>query len=235
LPSDLTTARALNALRKDFADTLYRQERLTLWHNPALKLYSEPDETKRQFLRRCRKAAQEARDAAVEKLREKYRARLNKLEARLRREERELIEDQAEYEARKREELLSAGESLLGFLSGRRSSRALSVQSRKRRLTEQAKLEVEESEQEIADLEQQIADLETELQEKEAQETERWAEAIEAIEPFEIHPTKSRIHVERFGLAWMPHWEVVYKDERTGELRTASLPAFGGASDANPK
>jgi len=225
LPSGLTS-RALTTLRKEFADTLYRQERLTIWHNPTLKLYSRPDETESQFLRRCRKAAQDARDAAVEKLRDKYEAKLDRIETRLRREERELAEDEAEHEARKREEWLSAGESILGFLGGRRSSRAISVQSRKRRLTEKAKLDIEESEEEIEGLEEQLADMEAELQEREAEETERWAEAIEAIEPLDIRPTRTNIHVERFGLAWTPHWEVAYDDERTGELRTVSLPAF---------
>jgi hypothetical protein len=227
LPADLTSSRALSALRKEFADYLYRREGLTVWHNPALKLYSEPGETEGRFIRRCRQAAQEARDAAVEKLRDRYRVKLDQLETRLRREERELDEDVAEYEARKREELLSAGESILGFLGGRRSTRAISTQSRKRRLTQKAKLDAEESEEEIEDLEEQVADLEAELQEKEAEENERWAEASEAIEPLEIRPTKSNILVERFGLAWAPRWEVAYEDERTGELRTASLPAFG--------
>jgi hypothetical protein len=229
LPANLTAARALSALRKAFADYLYREEGLSLWHNPVLKLYSRPDESEGQFTRRCRRAAEEARDATVDKLRDKYEAKLDKLGIRLRREERELEEDVAEYEARRREELLSAGESLLGFLGGRRSSRAISIQSRKRRLTQQAGMDVEESEEEIVELEEQIANLEAELEEELAEENERWAEAIEAVEPLEVRPTKSRIFVERFGLAWAPHWEVAYEDERTGTLRMLSLPAFGEA------
>jgi hypothetical protein len=229
LPSGLAS-RTLTAWRKEFADHLYREESLTILHNPTLKLYSEADETEGQFLRRCRKAAQEARDAAVEKLGDRFETSLDKIEDRLRREERELEEDEAEYEARKREELFSAGESLLGLLGGRRSSRAISIQSRKRRLTQKAKLDIEESEEEIKELEQELADLEAELQEKEAEETARWAEAIEAVEPLDIRPTKTNIHVERFGLAWLPRWEVAYEDERTGKLRTASLAAFGESS-----
>ena len=163
----------------------------------------------------------------MEKLCEKYETKFDRLGTRLRREEREFDEDEAEYEARKREEWLSAGESILGFLGGRRSTRAISTQSRKRRLTEKAKLDVEESEEEIEALQEQVACLEAELQEKEAEETRRWAEAIEAIEPLDIRPTRTNIHVERFGLAWTPRWEVAYEDERTGELRTALLPAFG--------
>ncbi|UCC61746.1 MAG: DUF87 domain-containing protein [Anaerolineae bacterium] len=226
LPSGLTP-RALTAWRKEFADVLYRQEVLTIWHNPTLKLYAAPGETEKQFLRRCRKAAQEARDAAVEKLRDRYEAKFDRIETRLRREERELTEDEAEYEARKREELFTAGESLLSFLGGRRSIRPISIQSRKRRLTQQSKLDIEESEEEIKAFEEKLAELEAEYQEKETEENERWARAIEAIEPVEIRPTKTNIRIERFGLAWLPRWEVAYEDERTGEPRTLSLPAFG--------
>jgi len=228
LPADLLATRTLASLEKDFADYLYRQISFNLWHNPTLKLYAEPNETRNQFIRRCRKAAQEARDATVQKLREKYATRLDRLLDKLRREERELADDQAEYEARKREELLSAGESLLGFLSGRRSTRAVSIQSRKRRLTEQAKLDAEESEDEIAHLENQIADLEAELEAKEAEETARWAAAIEDVTALEVRPTKSNVFVERFGLAWLPRWQVSYQDERSGQPRTATLPASGG-------
>jgi hypothetical protein len=226
LPSGVT-ARTLQALRREFADHIYGQERLTIWHNPTLKLYSKPGETENQFLRRCRRAAQEARDAAVEKLRDRYETKFDRLEDRLRREERELSDDEAEYEARKREEWLSAGESILGFLGGRRSSRAISIQSRKRRLTEKAKLDIEESEEEIQDLEEQIADLEAEWQEKETEENERWAQAIQAIEPLEIRPTRAGVRVEHFGLAWAPQWEIAYKDGRTDMVRTLSLSAFG--------
>ncbi len=232
LPADLLAARTLASLEKDFADYLYRQISFNLWHNPTLKLYAEPNETRNQFIRRCRKAAQETRDEAVQKLREKYATRLDRLLDKLRREERELADDQAEYEARRREELLSAGESLLGFLSGRRSTRAVSIQSRKRRLTEQAKLDAEESEDEIAHLEDQIADLEAELEAKEAEETARWAAAIEDVAALEIRPTKSNVFVERFGLAWLPRWQVIYQDERSGQPRTATLPACGDAPAA---
>jgi hypothetical protein len=225
LPPGLT-ARALKSMEKEFADLLYRDAHLTLWHNPELDLYSEPGETRAQFVRRCRRAAQEARDAAVAEIRQKFEREFAKVEKRLRREERELEEDEAEYEARKREEWLSAGESLLGFLGGRRSSRAVSIQSRKRRLTQKAKLDAEESAEEIEALEREVADLEAELREAEAKETARWAEAMEAIEELEVRSTKSRIYVERFGVAWAPRWEVAYEDDRTGALRTASLAAF---------
>jgi len=226
LPGDLNP-RKLSALNKEFTDQLYRDESLTIWHNPALKLYSEPDETRSQFIRRCRKAAQEARDAAVSQVHARYEAQLDKLEDKLRREERDLTEDEAEYEARKREELLSAGESILGFLGGRRSTRAISIQSRKRRLTQQARMDMEESEAVLNDLEEQIAHLEAELETAEAQETERWAAVIEAIEAIQIRPTRTNIHVERFGVAWLPRWEVTYEDDRTGDLRTTILAAFG--------
>ena len=223
-PPGLSDARRLKRLEKEFINYLYHNVSLTLLHNPRLKLYSRPDETAKEFQRRCRVEASKRRDTEVEKLKKKYEKRLDQLESRKRREERELAQDEAEYEARKREELLSAGESVLGFLTGRRSRRAISTASRKRRLTQQARADVEESLEAIEDYETQIQDLREELEEEIAEITERWAETIDVVEEVEVRAKKADISVEAFGLAWVPHWRVTYEDQ--GVTRQLSLPAY---------
>ncbi len=226
LPQSLSDARRFKSLEKEFVNHLYHNVSLTLLHNPKLKLYSTPDETPKEFQRRCRVEASKKRDAEVEKLQKKYDKKLDRLEDRKRREERELAQDQVEYEARKREELLSAGESVLEFLTGRRSRRAISIASRKRRLTQQAKADVEESLEAIEELEAQIQELQKELEEEITEVTERWAEAIDVVKKVKVRAKKADISVEAFGLAWVPHWQVTYEDE--GVTRQLSLPAYRG-------
>jgi hypothetical protein len=166
----------------------------------------------------------------VEKLKKKYEKKLDQLEFKRRREERELAQDEAEYEARKREELLSAGESVLGFLTGRRSRRAISIASRKRRLTQQARADVEESLEAVEDYEAQIQDLQEELEEETAEVTERWAETIDVVEKVEVRAKKANISVEAFGLARVPRWQVTYEDK--GVTRQLSLPAYDKIQEA---
>ena len=78
---------------------------------------------------------------------------LDRLEKKLVKEQRELEEDKADYDARKRDELLSAGETLVGMLGifGKRKSTGLSAASRKRRMTSRAKEDIQESVAEIDD------------------------------------------------------------------------------------
>jgi hypothetical protein len=232
-PQRLSDARRFKSLEKQFTDYLYRNVTLTLLHNPQLKLYSEPDETDKEFQRRCRVEASKGRDTEVEKLKKKYEKKLDQLERKKRREERELAQDEADHEARKREELLSAGESVLGFLSGRRSRRAISTASRKRRMTQQAKADIEESVEAIEDWGAQIQDLREELEEEIAEVTERWAETIDVVEEVEVRAKKADISVEAFGLAWVPRWRVTYEEDDEGVTQQLSLPAYDKTQEAN--
>jgi len=225
MPATVTTARKLKGLSNGFSDYVYRHEAVVLGYNPALKLVALPDETQREFTVRCREAAREMRDAEVDKLSQKYERKIGQLQDRLAREERELVEDEADHAARKREELISAGESVIGLFLGRRSSRGLSTASRRRRYTTKAKADVQETKVNIADLEEDIAELKAELEEEAEAVTRRWAEALDEMDEVRVTPRRTDVDVELFALAWAPHWEITYKDAR-GRDRTDGVPAY---------
>jgi hypothetical protein len=220
LPSELGEARRHTGLRDEFSDFLYYNSSLSLWYNPHVDIYSEPGEGAKSFQRRCRKAVEKAHEAEAEKLRDKYEQELARLEDRQRREERELVADKIDYDARKQEELLSGIESVFGLFSRRRSSRSLSTASRKHRLTRQAKADIKESEQVIGELEEQIKELEHEARRELEELAEKWAELIDEVEEIEVRPRRADVRINLFALAWVPHWEV-----RAG-LQLLSLPAF---------
>jgi vacuolar-type H+-ATPase subunit I/STV1 len=220
LPSELGGARSLSSFKKEFEDYLYYNSTATLWHNPHLDLFSRFDESEDEFQRRCRKAAEEARDQEAEKIRDKYEAKLDKLEDRLERERRELEEDKAEHSARKQEELLSGVESVFNLLGGRRSSRRLSTASRKRRMTSKAKADIEESEEEIRDLQEDIEELEAEAREDLEELDRKWRGLIDEVEEIEVHPRRADVQISLFALTWVPRWEVVVSGQ------TLSVPAI---------
>ena len=220
LPSDLGGVRSLSSFKKEFADYLYYNSSIALLYNPKLKLYSKLDESDQEFQRRCRKAAEKARDAEVKKLQAKYESKLDTLENRLEREEREMEEDKVEHSARKQEELLSGAESLFGMFSGRKSSRRLSSASRRRRMTRQARAEIKESEEAIEEMEEEIEELEEEARREVEEITERWQTYLEEVEEEEVRPRRTDVQVNVFALAWLPLWEV----EVAGQ--TLTVPAF---------
>ena len=208
LPANLGSPSQFKALEKELADHLYYNTTVTVLYNPHLKLYSAPDETSKAFQRRCREAARVARDGEAVKIQSRYQTQLDQLAVRLRREGRELEEDETEYDARKREEFFSGAETVFGAITGRRSRRGASTASRQRRLTKQAKAEVQESEEEIADLEAQIEEMEVTLQHDLDELTERWAGLIDDVQEEAVHPRRGDVRVNLFALAWVPGWEV---------------------------
>ncbi len=227
VPGSVSNATKLKALGKEFSDHLYRNEEIVLSMNPALKVFSKPGETPGDFAPRCRDAARERRDDEVDKLSDSFEKKLDRLRDKRARKERDLIEDEAEYQSRKREELLSAGESVLGVFLGRRSSRAVSTAARKRRMTTKAKGDIAETKAELEDVREDIEDLTREMREKAEEITREWDEALEEIEEVKVTPRRADIDVEIVALAWAPHWELTYEDER-GRERTDAVPAYGG-------
>jgi len=227
IPPELSTASKLEGLEKDFTDHLYNNEQLDLYHNPSLKLYSQPGESERDFKVRAQQVAREARDAEVDKLREKYQKKLDKLGASLDREEQELAEDRADYEGRKREELLSAGETVVGMLGifGRRSSRGLSTAARKRRLTTKSAADVQESEEEIKRLEEEIEQMTKEMERETQELADQWTDVAEEVEVYSLKPRRKDVKVELVTLAWAPFWEISYSSAR-GKVAQGRVPAY---------
>ncbi len=208
LPAPLASAAFLKAQARAFKDQLARGERLAVFSCPALKLTSEPGEDEVAFRARVRQAARERRDDEVAKLGEKASLAIGRLQTRLEREERELGEDRADYDSRKREELLAAGETLAGMLGlfGRRS-RSLSTAATKRRMTGRAREDIAESEAEIARLRGEIEALDAKLNADAAAIAARWDGAQAEVLRRELAPRKSDLRVDWLELAWAPVWD----------------------------
>ncbi len=224
VPRELSTVRKLKRLTKDFADYLYQTKRLTLLSNPVLKMYSKPGESEREFRIRLAQAARERRDQEVDKLRKRYRPKFDRLRTRLQREKIELEEDQAEYAARKQEEMVSGAETLLGILGifGRRKS--ISSAMTKRRMTAKAKMDVDESIEEIARLEKALQALEEELRVEAEAIAAKWEETLDDIEPYLVKPRRMDVTIDLAALAWIPYWEIIY--EARGQAISDRIPAW---------
>ena len=223
LPETINEAKELAALKKELQDHLYRTRTLTLLYSPAAKLYSRPDEDEREFRMRLRQEARELRDAEVDKLEDRYAAKLRTLEDRLRRAKTALERKVAASRARKQDALLSAGETVLSLFAGRR--RSISAAANKFSRTSTAKADVDAAEEQVAVLQEDIKELTAELKEETAAITARWEEAQRALDTLPIQPRRNDIEVTLFALAWAPHWQIAYRD-RSGITQTALLPAY---------
>lgn len=220
IDSPLNDVKLMTAMQKDFTDWVFRNSSVKARANQTLKVFAGPDVSQAEFMRACADAAREARDAEIAKKTAQLDRQLKTLEDKLAREERELAEDQVDYEHRKWEErgnLAELGAGLVGL--GRKKS--LSSQLSKRRLTEKAKAEVDESVDAIAQYKRQIAELEKRREETIAELNDKWGNIVNDVTEVTITPKKSDVFVNVFGVAWLPHYIIQTNTE------TMELPAFG--------
>lgn len=229
-PEAANSGRELKGIEKDLADWLYYNSRLTIQQHDLLGLHQEPGERERDFKIRLQQAAREQRDLEVDKLEEKFDKQIDRLQDKLRSQERQLSADEADYSARKQQEWVGIGESVLSWVMGRRSTRALSTAASRRRITAQAGQDLAETRAEIEDLKEEITQLEADLKSQSEEITLKWANLLDAITTEEITPRRTDVNVDLVALAWLPSWIIRYRDgqrSRIDKIAAYQLPAVG--------
>lgn len=224
VPDAVKAKKDLSNMEKDLANWLYQNKRLSLDHHPGLGIFRMPEEPEREFIARLRQAAREKRDAEIDQLEGKYEKKLDKLKDKLEKLELKLESDQEEYDARKREEMLGAGESALSFFIGRRRTSSISTMARKRRLTEKAKHDIKETSEDIENVKEQAGKLEAELKAAVDDITSRWDRSVDDIEKDEIRPRRSDVDVRSIALLWNPVW--LFRARTKGTIREIEIPAY---------
>jgi len=214
LPPELANSPAeFKKLSKDLKDFLYYNSVLKLKMNDELEVVQHPEESDRDFQIRLLQRSREERDAEVDKLKQKYTKKLDKLEDKLSKLEFDLADDEAEYKARKQEELVGAGESVLSiFMGSRRTSTATTI-ARRRRLTSKAKRKIDETKEDITRVKKDTTELEAELKKAVEKIVEKYDKVTENIIVKEFKPRRTDVRINLVALAWKPIWTVDYKEK----------------------
>lgn len=220
LEAPLDEKSLLSSMKTDFADYIYHDCPLVLLSNEELELVAKPGTSKAEFHRQCSRAAREKLDEETDGLKDKYKKKIKTLQDKVEREERELAEDEAELSSRKMEEIATHAENVLTLFTSSSRSRRVSTSLSKRRMTAKAKADVEESRDAIEDYKKDLAEIEAELADELDELEERWEEIAARSSEVKLTPYKKDIHVDLFGVAWMPYWQV----EQDGE--TFSIPGY---------
>jgi hypothetical protein len=223
-PKQANSAREIRRISKNLDDWLYYNSRLPVRVHLDLGIFQQPGESERQFIIRLQQAARERRDEDVDKLEEKYGRKLDKMAKKKRKLELELVADEKEYEARKREEMVGVGETVLSFFMGRRRTSAATTIARRRRMTSKVKLDIQETKEEMVELKEDITKIESELTESVNEITRKWDEALDDLTTEELKPRRSDVNVQVLALAWLPFWLITYDDEEFPRITT--IPAY---------
>lgn len=191
-------------VEKDFADHIYRNERVEIFYCPLFKTYSQLGESEGAFRGRLATQAREVRDEAVEKLRDKYEAKIKTKEGQLDRAENTLAKEEAEASSATWDIGAKVIGGLLGkLLGGRRSSSSSTVSSAGRAYKQRRDVKI--AEKRIEQLEDAIAELEAELAEEIEELELEFNPATVKLENTVIKPYKKDINIRTVALAWLPY------------------------------
>jgi hypothetical protein len=185
-------------------DHLYREARLTVSKNAALKLYSRVGESAEDFAARCDVEAQSMADAETAKLRDKYEARMKTLRRNFDEAQRRVGELEADVGGSRTGELLDGAGAILDLLTGRRSTRSITGSASKRATTRSKEQRLVTAQDKAQNLWQDMADIEQELVGELEEINDRWEEKATVVEDVEIGLEKDDIDVDEITLVWIP-------------------------------
>jgi hypothetical protein len=171
-----------------------------------LKLYSRPGETEAEFRMRARQTAHERRDAAVEKLRERYAPKMARAVERIRRAEESIAREDRQAGEQKLQTAVSFGAVIANALLGRKAV-SLSTLGRAttaaRGVSRAAKerQDVAQARERLARAQEELRTIETALQ----REVDAMSDGADpALETIEIKPKTSNVEVRLVAFAWNP-------------------------------
>lgn len=215
LEEPFSNEKILKALEKDFVDWCYRNVEVMVKANEALKVYAGPDVSSEDFHELCQQEAQKQCDIEISKLENSFSRKLDSLEAKIKKEKRELEEDLQELNQRKIEEFGTHAETIISLFSSRK--KRISSSLTKRRMTQKAQADVGESQKAIEDYLKQLDELEKSSDEALAEVKRHWDEIAKKITEFPIRPYKKDITLSYYGIAWNPFY-LIKTEDRVVEL-----------------
>jgi D-glycero-alpha-D-manno-heptose-7-phosphate kinase len=101
-------------------ELLVDSEKLTFFYNPPLAMFSQPHETRDEFLRRCLEHAEQGVEDQSERLEKTFRRRIDQMRERAEREQREVDDNTEDTEDAKHQQVgIAWGQTLYNITSGR--------------------------------------------------------------------------------------------------------------------
>ena len=204
----LTSAATFNAIERALREELTRVRTVELPVNTELKLFGRPGETAEHFEVRCLRAADEAADAELAKLRGTYETEVAKIRDQIAASQDRVDVLESEADGKRNSELLSTAGSILGGLLGGKSRSSLlgklgSAAGRRGR-THSAQERVDAAANKTARLTAELEQLDVELAGKVTDIDAAWMTKGKQISTLQVGLEKADVRVTQLVLAWLP-------------------------------
>lgn len=203
-PSSALQPKNYSVWKKNYADWLYKNQKIQLFKSENLDELSHVEETERDFRIRLQHIAREKRDQQADKLREKYAKKMDKLDEKLRRAQIKLEESKAQARVQKYQTAVSFGSVLLGGFVGRKSMGSVTSTTREVSRTMKKTRERGYAKENLSSLQQEKKDLETQFESDVKKLETTFDPTSEHLESIMISPQKSNVSVRLLALVWAP-------------------------------
>ena len=209
LPAAASQPKNYEKWTKSLVDWIYGERELTLYQSQLGPL-SHAGEEEREFRIRLQQVAREQRDAAAEKLRQKYAPKIASLTERLRRAESAKEREAGQARHATMDTVISLGSTLLGAFLGKKALSASTMNkaattARGIGRTVQQTGDVNRAGETVEALRAQLDDLDIEFRSEKDSLAAASDPATEAFEKIHLRPSKTNIAVRFVGLVWLPH------------------------------
>lgn len=217
VPASAMKAKTYATWSKDLIHWIATHQTMNVYSSSALKMHSFADESEREFRARLSLAMREQRDAAIDKIRAKYAAKLTTLQDRLRRAEQAVEREREQSRAQSFDTMMNVGVGVFGALFGRkRLTTAVRGAARGASRMGRQSGDVGRAEENLMAVQQQLYDLQAQMEHDIAVFGTRTDAANEPLEIILVKPKKTNIQVSLLTLAWAP-----YRRNAAGGLQPA--------------
>lgn len=202
LPSAALKKQNYKDWEKDFANFLFRTQKIQLLRSPSLNEVSRYGESERDFRARLQQTSREKRDEQAEKLRDKYNSSFRRLDEKIRKAEIKLEEQKAQARSEKYNVAASFGDALLGSFLGRRSSSRASRATRAISRSMKESRDKQNAQEDLKALQKQRKELEDQFKAEVKEMEIKNNPLTELLDTVQILPTKTNISIRLLALAW---------------------------------
>lgn len=209
-PEWMSQMKEYQNLQNGLRDWLYRNSRVSLWRSPSSKMVSMPGESERDFRLRLSQQGREQRDGSIDKLRDRYASKIQRLQQQILSAEMKLSREKEQVRSSRVDTAVSVGSTLLSALMGKKLisqsslGRASTSIRRAQRMGKESK-DVSWAEKELLRRQEELRTLEEEL-EREIDILQNSSDPLaENLEQIDILPKKLNISIRLLTLCWLPY------------------------------
>ncbi len=206
LPKLATRKTSYTKWSKSLITYLYKNETLSCWRCPTLKLNSQGKESQSAFVQRTRELLKEKRDDALDKIRDRYAKKIQTAQNRLQRAEHSLETQEDQARSASMDAAVTIGSSIFGAFFGRKSSRRISTSARRGSKALKEKRDVDRAQEKYDSALEAISNLNAESEEKLRESAQKYAMDAHPVEEVQVYVKKKNIDLKLFCLVWVPYW-----------------------------